>query len=533
MRFTQAIAVQCAWLLMASGASAQVVQPPIQHNFETYSGALDYLLGNGGRNTDCKFANQEEKDLTTFGFVDPLGGNGSAGDRTRLGDDSVFISHQGLIGPNLSRHCSPNTENSQLSGGSALGGGMSSLQSTRTVSQFDLNPRRAEPCDPSKNPDCKDSESETLSNYFYQVSLPPSANASFSLQNNHGVLDVNTLIPFDGFSVFGQFEYENYRQSSTIYEPSRKIDIFTAQFGAQWNISDDGIVGFKGTYSTGQGVIVGPKNVAIEVPDFLDDPEDPPSTLVLKGDFKDLCGVPSDGTIDSDEFGGSIFYQTKLRGNGFLVAELGASKMRANYSNSLCNIDVGVAGHTTLQQNTTAGIISGSPHVYGLSADVKAGYDWEYNGLIVGPRLAFDAFWKSIDGYSETEEHGTLWVPTGASLRYEDQDITSIQTRIGLAVSTPLLFDGMTVVPFAQLDYIHEFANDQRAIRASFVEDGRPDPFIFSFKTNPPDRNFFELRGGVAAEIFHGGVAYIDGRAFLANDLIDDIGVTAGLRVAF
>ncbi|WP_292427872.1 autotransporter outer membrane beta-barrel domain-containing protein [Mesorhizobium sp.] len=475
---------------------------------------MNHLLGNGP-SQNCKFAEQfHDPDLTYY--EGNFSGSLSVIDTTR---------GTGLIGPNLSRHCFPNTENLQLFGGSALGGGMSSLQSTRTVSQFDLSGRALEQCDPSKDPDCKDDESETVSNYFYQEPLPQSANAFFHLNGHDGVLNANTLIPFDGFSVFGKVEYENYRQSRTRYQRASDIDTFTTQFGALWNLSDESLIGITGTYSTGSGVSPGPKNVSIEttVPG-----------AIFNANFEDLCGVPSDGAVDTDEFRGSILYQRRWMGSAFISAEVGVSKSRTHYSNSLCNVDVTLLGNSIpFAKMKMAGIISGTPTVYGVSADLRAGYDWEYSGALFGPRLSFDALWNGIDSYSETEERGTKWVPTGAGLRYDDQNISSIQTRIGFAISTPLVLAQKTVVPFAQLDYVHEFANDQRTVSATFVEDNRPDPFGFSFKTNPPDRNFLELRGGVVAEIFEGGVAFVDGRATLANELIDDVGVTAGVRVAF
>ncbi|WP_158665071.1 autotransporter outer membrane beta-barrel domain-containing protein [Ensifer adhaerens] len=511
MQIRRLTTVLCTSVLFFNGANAQ------NASFETYSEALSSLLGAGSAN--CGFG--------VVPFDDDL---------TILeGNDQDAPARTGLIGPNLSRHCFPNTNNSNLSGGSVIGGSLSSLQSTRTVSQFDITRRRTAPCDPAKDPKCKedDSENTAVSNYFYHGSITSSGNSFLSLVNdNDDVINAIGFIPLDSFSIFGQLEYQSYRQSASKFEPQKKVDIFTAEAGAIWDVSVDSVVGIKGLYSNGNGTSPRPETVTILGEGLL-------AGQVFTGNFENLCGVPSEGSIDTNEFEGSIFYQTTLMQDGFINAELGLSKTRLKYRNSFCTInltDKEIAPDVKIPVpiEERAGIISGNPNIIGLSTEINAGYDWRYNGVVVGPRLSFSANWRKVESYSESEEPGSLDHPiTGASLHYGDQDISSIQTRVGFAISKPLAYDTMIVVPFLQLDYIHEFANDQRTVWATFVEDGRPDPFEFTFKTNPPDRDFFEIRTGIVAEIFSGGLAYFDGRAILANELVDNYGVTGGLRISF
>ncbi|MDW9433495.1 autotransporter domain-containing protein [Sinorhizobium meliloti] len=510
MRLIPATVVLCGCLLISTQAAAQSL-PPLRTNFETYSQAISRLLGAGS--AICGFT-------TTVDDLTILPNNP---------DPFAPPPRSGPIGPNLSRHCTPNTD-TNLAGGSVIAGGMSSLQSTRTVSQFDVARRRSEPCDPSEDEECAeiDGENEIVSNYFYQDGATHSGGAFSSLlDDGRGRLDANLYFPSEGFAIFGQFEYEDFRQSSTRFEPAKDLDIFTAEVGVQWNLSAESIIGLTGSYSGASGVSLGPEQVTVRSAPNLDPP------IVFTGNFENECGVPRNGKIDTDDFSGSVFYQTKWMENGFLAAEVGANRGRIKYRNSACtiNLDENLVPPTTSQ---TAGIISGNPELFGLSANFNAGYDWDYIGVNFGPRLSLDTSWTNIDEYSETESAGRLGFPiTGTSLRYEEQDIMSVQTRIGFAVSKPFSFNNSTIVPFVQLDYIHEFENDQRRIKATFVEDGRPDPFAFTFKTNPPDRNFFELNGGLLLEISDGGVAYVNGRVVLANDLVDVFGVTGGLRVRF
>jgi len=192
---------------------------------------------------------------------------------------------------------------------------------------------------------------------------------------------------------------------------------------------------------------------------------------VLAVNYEDVCGVSNEGSVDTDEFGASAFYQTQVLDNGFFAAEIGLSKGHQKYRNSLCTIDAALdpqAPSGLSPDNMTAGVISGRPEFVGFSAEIHSGYDWDLSGIAMGPRFSLNTWWKSIDAYSENEAAGSRrGVPiTGASLRYEEQDISSVQTRIGFSVSKPFDFEALTVVPFLQLDYIHEFANDQRAIKA-------------------------------------------------------------------
>ncbi|PDT80545.1 autotransporter outer membrane beta-barrel domain-containing protein [Sinorhizobium sp. BJ1] len=519
MRINAVLPVLSACLLACGETNAQTV--PLRNNFDTYSQALGFLLGAGS--ADCQFVANPFASNLDLTLVDRAGN----------------ISRPGPIGPNLSRHCQANTDETQLSGGSVLGGGLASLQSTRTVSQFDVSRRRAEPCDPSKNPECRDVENAAVSNYFYNGDFRAAGNAFISLlSDGQDAVNAAGVIPFDDFSLYGQLDYEKYRQAATRYAPAQDIDLFQIQLGVFWSVSDRSLLGFKGAYTKADGISPQPDTLTLTGTDAI------ASGFSLSGDFQDLCGVPSDGTFDADEFSTSAFYHSSLMDNGFISAEVTASKSKQRYRNSLCTVDLGASPQTDPDGNPlppllffdsdrTAGMIEGSPDVLGLSANLNAGYDWQYGGLVIGPRLAFRTSWQSIDSYSETEAAGSLHPITGASLRYGDQDIVSVQTRVGFAVSRPFALETITVVPFAQLDYIHEFANDQRTIHASFVEDGRPDPLVFSFKTNRPDRDYFELRTGVVTEVFNGGVAYMDGRAILANDLIDNYGFTGGLRISF
>ena len=124
---------------------------------------------------------------------------------------------------------------------------------------------------------------------------------------------------------------------------------------------------------------------------------------------------------------------------------------------------------------------------------------------------------------------------TGAALAYDERDIKSIQTRVGLAAALRLETGGALFVPYGEAYYIHEFSNDQEAIRARFVGDGRgANATFFQFKTNEPDRNFFQVGGGLTAQFSMIPLELGFGiRSIIDNDLYDFYEIEGGLRLRF
>ncbi len=123
-------------------------------------------------------------------------------------------------------------------------------------------------------------------------------------------------------------------------------------------------------------------------------------------------------------------------------------------------------------------------------------------------------------------------LPSGATLAYEDQDYTSVRSRVGFGLAWEKEVNGITLTPYSEAYYIHEFARDQRNIVVRFAEDNRGDDAVrFSFKTDPPDRDFFELLGGLNIRFANGIQVFSDASGIVGNDLYDSFKVQVGLRL--
>jgi outer membrane autotransporter protein len=89
------------------------------------------------------------------------------------------------------------------------------------------------------------------------------------------------------------------------------------------------------------------------------------------------------------------------------------------------------------------------------------------------------------------------------------------------------------IVPQLNGNWVHEFADDRRSTSVRFVQDLRSDPTQFSFDTDAPDRNFFEVGAGVVLVLPHGYQAFANIRSIQGNDLIDSTAGSLGVRLEF
>ena len=76
--------------------------------------------------------------------------------------------------------------------------------------------------------------------------------------------------------------------------------------------------------------------------------------------------------------------------------------------------------------------------------------------------------------------------------------------------------------PYAQVFYVHEFEDDRSEVFARFAGDNRgDDATFFSFKTDTPDRDYFELSGGLVMQFDKNVQAVIGAQTLLDHDLYD------------
>jgi len=159
------------------------------------------------------------------------------------------------------------------------------------------------------------------------------------------------------------------------------------------------------------------------------------------------------------------------------------------------------------------------------SAGILTGYDYSLRGFTVGPRIGIDWTKTKFETYSEGGGD------SGLELIFYDNDATSLQSSVGLGGSFATSTDFGVVTMQGGLDWKHEFDQDQRNIEVSFVDDLRENPKRFTYETEEPDRDFFELNAGVSVVLPNGMQGFVNFRTLLGHSYFDSYAGTIGMRI--
>ncbi|WP_299776219.1 autotransporter domain-containing protein [uncultured Pseudoteredinibacter sp.] len=163
-----------------------------------------------------------------------------------------------------------------------------------------------------------------------------------------------------------------------------------------------------------------------------------------------------------------------------------------------------------------------------LLATLDFGWDYNNGPWTFGPNGSFSYSDTSIDGYAEQGD-------SGLELQYSGQDNVTGTLGLGFHGSRVFLMDWGVLIANLNGNYYREFKNQNGIIRASFVH----DPFRLD-STNPtqemlivsdiPDRNYFSLGLGLAAQFKYGLSGFIDYQSLLKADNIESRELAFGLR---
>ena len=169
------------------------------------------------------------------------------------------------------------------------------------------------------------------------------------------------------------------------------------------------------------------------------------------------------------------------------------------------------------------GTASASTNSDKVSAGIGASYNINMNAFSIIPKIRFDYTDTFIDGYDEL---GT----NGLGLRYQDQEITTIQTDIGVDATYAWSLPWGVILPRIGLSYVHEFSNDSRLIHTSLISD--PSQIDMAFNTNNPERDYMRTSIGISAVLPHGIQLFINyERTDFHRYFDENYTVTGGIRV--
>ncbi len=286
---------------------------------------------------------------------------------------------------------------------------------------------------------------------------------------------VSEMVP--GLSLLLSAEYEDLDRDTTTFEDGYDSDIKRFTLGADYLFTDTLMAGLAFTYYNHDG------------------------------DFD------SGGDFDNDSYGLLAFLSIIPHESVFVQATVGyASKEYDRTRQAALKIDSDPSLGEPFDESGPA------------EGGILAGYDQRMGSLTIGPRLGLDWIYNRFDGYSEQGD-------TGLELVFEETDEFSLQGRLGLMGSMAVSTGFGVLLPQVNVDWVHEFENDQRIENFSFVDDDAK--VKFQYEDEKPDRDFFEVSAGVSAVLPNGWQTLAQYRTILGHDYIDSHVGSLGVRVEF
>lgn len=161
---------------------------------------------------------------------------------------------------------------------------------------------------------------------------------------------------------------------------------------------------------------------------------------------------------------------------------------------------------------------------------VGSGYDFSRGAWSFGPRVDLEYVRSKVDGFTEKVANANA-DGGGWATRVEDMDQTWLTLNLGGRVSYTHSTDWGALIPYARLDWLHEFKDDSQSVNAYFVDD--PSPQAIQISSEDPDRDYMRLRLGTSAQFQNGLVGFLDFGTLFANSRWSSNNVSVGIRMEF
>jgi outer membrane lipase/esterase len=231
------------------------------------------------------------------------------------------------------------------------------------------------------------------------------------------------------------------------------------------------------------------------------------------------------GTLDTNAYSISL-YGSYYPTQAFYIDAIVSGGL--NDHDQARSIRYGVAssapgGRTLVDQTATAEFDSDQ-----ISASLGSGYNFSQNGWTFGPYGRLGYVDVDVDGIRENISNPTA-PGSGLGLAIDEQDFTSFTLTAGGQVTKAISMAWGVLAPQFNVEYVHEFANDNDAIAARFLGDtSNTTAFL---PTDEPDRNFVNLSVGASAVFAKGRSAFIQYQTLLGYKDLESHAIGVGLRL--
>lgn len=286
----------------------------------------------------------------------------------------------------------------------------------------------------------------------------------------------------NGFGVFLSGNYEYLDKDEDEFEDGFDADLYGGTVGADYTISDLLIAGVAFNYNH------------------------------QDGDFD------GGGDFDIDSYG-PILYASVLPAPG-LFADVVFGYTRKDFDTTR------LVSYSEDGTPVSSGPTSSDTEGDEFSVQALVGYDYPIENFTIGPRVGVNYRDLTINGFTEKGD-------TGLELGYKSQNVTSLQSTVGLFASLAISTAFGVLVPQATASWVHEFEDDQRSIEVQFAEDERADPLLFTFNNADPDRDWGEIGVGVVAVLPNGISPFANFETIVFNDEFNSYAASVGVRFEF
>lgn len=277
-------------------------------------------------------------------------------------------------------------------------------------------------------------------------------------------------VSFEGLGVFVSGSYEFKDKDGTDTELGFTSNSIGPTVGVDYRLSDDAVIG--GAFSWQHAF----------------------------GDYDDGYG-----DFDTDTFTFLVFGSYYPTDQSFIDAALGFAPKQFDGE----HLDPG-GGGTNIRGNTSG---------FDFTADLTGGYDFSFGAFTVGPRIGIHYKRAELNSFAETG--------VGTLVAYDDQVDDSLTGTVGVQASYAISTSFGVVVPQVNAEYVREFLDDRETYTAT------SGGITFDYLGDQPDRNHFNVGGGVVFLLPNGVFPFINYEAELANYLQETHTVTGGVRLEF
>ncbi|MBX9962615.1 MAG: autotransporter outer membrane beta-barrel domain-containing protein [Burkholderiales bacterium] len=187
---------------------------------------------------------------------------------------------------------------------------------------------------------------------------------------------------------------------------------------------------------------------------------------------------------------------------------------------------IGTFGFNRYDTRRAIGIgdVLGATNGRQLGGSVSVGWNTSKGALSFGPYVRAGYIRVDVDSFTETGS-------TGSEMDVSSQAATSFTTALGGQVSYAISHSWGILSPSLRVEYEREQRNTVQPLTGSLLAD--PVRTLFAIPTDNPDKTYFNVGAGVAAQFANGRAAFINYEGMFGRSQMTNHAVVVGGRLEF